>query len=106
MVREAEAVLPGGRRIFEVSVAVRGQQALDIVAARPVDLLITDVEMPGMSGAELVVKVRSLSPNTRIAIVSSLPARALGRLGADLCLSKPNRVADLVATVRTILSLE
>ncbi|MHB1845748.1 MAG: response regulator [Deltaproteobacteria bacterium] len=110
MVREAEAILPGGRRIFEVAVAVRAQQALEIVAKTPIDLLVTDVEMPGMSGAELVSKVRRSSPKTRIAIVSSLAdtlgSLALGRFGADICLSKPIRVEELVKTVRTLLSLD
>ncbi len=109
MIREAEAVLPGGERIFEVSVAVRAQQALDLLMARPIQLLVTDVEMPGMSGAELVAKVRERSPSTRIAVVSSRAdgevGLALRRSGADVCLSKPVRLDQLVGTVRALLAM-
>jgi two-component system chemotaxis response regulator CheY len=46
---------------FSVMEAADGTEALDLFDGRPIDLLITDFNMPKMSGAELIQKVRGLS---------------------------------------------
>jgi two-component system chemotaxis sensor kinase CheA len=43
---------------YDVVVASDGQQALDVLRSTTVDLIISDVEMPRMSGVELTVAVR------------------------------------------------
>jgi two-component system, chemotaxis family, chemotaxis protein CheY len=46
---------------FTVMEAADGTEALELFDGRPVDLLITDFNMPNMDGAELIHKVRALS---------------------------------------------
>ena len=53
---------------YRVLTASSGQKALEIISKsnKPIDLLITDLVMPVMSGRELAEQVRVLSPSTRI----------------------------------------
>ena len=53
------------RQGYEVLVAENGRKALETCGQHPgvIDLLLTDVMMPGMSGFALVRGVRSLNPN-------------------------------------------
>ncbi|UWZ80339.1 response regulator [Geoalkalibacter halelectricus] len=44
---------------YQVEVAVSGEDALDILAARSFDLIVTDIEMPGIDGFELTRQVRT-----------------------------------------------
>lgn len=44
---------------YSVMEAVDGAEAIDLFDGRPVDLLITDFNMPNVNGAELIQKVRS-----------------------------------------------
>ena len=57
---------------YRVTTFVSGEEALAWLQANPdpVDLLVTDQNMPGLSGVELAQAVRSLRPGQRVAIVS------------------------------------
>lgn len=47
---------------FRVHTAASGREALEILKVRPLDLIITDVRMPGMGGMDLFTEVRTLRP--------------------------------------------
>src|SRR5690349_19081355 len=47
-----------GRRGYAVLTAADGPAALAVVASRPVDLVLLDVMMPGMSGLEVLQRIR------------------------------------------------
>jgi two-component system, OmpR family, response regulator CpxR len=51
-------------RGYRVLTCTNGQQALDIFKTGGVDLLLSDLLMPGFDGAELVQKVKEISPET------------------------------------------
>ncbi len=62
-----------------------GEEALNELARGPVDLLVTDLRLPGISGLELLAKVRDLNPHARAIVITGAPtdeiqeeARALG----------------------------
>lgn len=56
---------------FEIISAVTSaEEALAIIRSQDVDILITDIRMPGMSGIELVKQVKRISPATQIIILS------------------------------------
>ncbi len=52
------------RTDYEVYSATSGAAALDIIQSRKVDVIVSDQRMPGMSGTEVLAKVRRLSPGT------------------------------------------
>jgi uncharacterized protein (TIGR02266 family) len=93
-----------------VEVATDGNEAFArMLATPPVDLVITDVYMPVMSGFALVEKIRSEPriASTPIIVISSGGAderERVSRLGANFFLQKPVKYQDIVATVRTLLT--
>ncbi len=110
-IRDSEDLAPGQPRLIEVEVAVRALQALKLLQQRPVDLVMTDLDMPGMDGFGLIRAIRALpeKPGPRILVVSSFVSstdrqQAIAA-GADACLGKPTELLDLVKTVKALLSL-
>lgn len=51
-------------------VAQNGIEALELVQSTSAEILITDIRMPGCSGLELIERVRKISPNLKIIIIS------------------------------------
>ena len=56
---------------YEVFEAADGQQALDVLAEGPIDVLICDLMMPRIDGLELSRRMRFAYPNTRIILMSA-----------------------------------
>jgi LmbE family N-acetylglucosaminyl deacetylase len=93
---------------FEVIHIANPASALDRARAERWDLVLTDVEMPGMTGIELLEAVREISPQLPVAVVTAHPSvdyavRAL-RNKADEFLEKPVRPDKLVATVAALVA--
>jgi two-component system cell cycle sensor histidine kinase/response regulator CckA len=92
---------------FKVMTASHGVEALEILKNQPeVDLLITDIRMPLMGGAELSRKVLERRPDLPIIYISGYPAdwnpeTAAGRRQAFL--RKPFTMDDLVRAIKTLL---
>jgi CheY-like chemotaxis protein len=91
---------------FEVAVAADGREALRLVAegrVRPA-VVVTDIEMPGMTGIELAARLLALRPALRIVMMTGDEARAEAARGhpsiVDEVLLKPMRVEALVNAVR------
>ena len=55
----------------EVDVAVDGQDALDQWLKKPYDIVLTDLNMPRMSGFRLIEKIRQQSPQQPIVVISA-----------------------------------
>lgn len=73
--------------------AQNGEEALDFLASGHADILITDIEMPGMGGLDLIYHIRQLYPSIHIVILSGYSnfeyARAALRYEVDDYLLKP-----------------
>ena len=94
---------------FEVLLALNGDQGLELFeqAPAPIDLLLTDVVMPGMSGPMLVDRLLSVQPSLPVLFMSGYDDRQVVQRyvlkeGFAL-LSKPFDLETLAAKVRELL---
>jgi response regulator RpfG family c-di-GMP phosphodiesterase len=92
------------REGYELLTAETTQEALRLVDAGPVDCVLSDHKMPGMTGLELLERVASRRPETRRMLITGwnveIDRDELARLGVRAVLSKPWDDAELKATLR------
>jgi two-component system, cell cycle sensor histidine kinase and response regulator CckA len=97
------------RNGYRVMAAADGQAALDAAAAHDgrIDLLLTDVIMPGLNGRQLADRFAAIHPETRVLFMSGYAGEALsaqGVLDASVAfLAKPFVPAELRRMVREVL---
>ncbi|MEA3338882.1 MAG: response regulator [Chloroflexota bacterium] len=91
-----------------VSVAHSGEEALEMLDQSPVDLLVTDLRMPGISGLELIRWVRASSPQTRTILITAYGNDEVEaetrRLEAYRYITKPFDIGDFTQVVQDALS--
>ena len=110
MVDDEDLMLTMGQTVlstfgYQVLTANTGQKALDIISKgeKPIDLVITDLVMPAMSGRELVEQLRKISPNMRVLCTSGyLPPPA--QTDDSAYLQKPFTSHDLLVKVKQLLA--
>ena len=78
-------------------------EALEVLARRPIQLVITDVRMPEMDGVELIARIKSTTPEVAIVAVTAFGSfevaeRAI-RAGAYDYLAKPFKPEELLLRV-------
>jgi CheY-like chemotaxis protein/anti-sigma regulatory factor (Ser/Thr protein kinase) len=95
---------------WELASAVSGFAALGMVEARPYDLVITDVRMPGMDGIELLRRIREMRPGTKVIVMTAdnTPQALVGSLRelAYTYISKPFSPAAVVELIEQALADE
>jgi DNA-binding response OmpR family regulator len=92
---------------YEVSLAINGRLAFDILGERRVDLVITDMMMPIMDGFELAAAMRrsDLHRATPILMMTSLPTREMAQSELfDGVIRKPFTPELLLTTIEACLS--
>lgn len=94
-----------------VRTASTGREVLQLIREHAIDLVITDLVMPGIDGLDTILAVNRLSPTTRILAISgggrNLPTAAGLRLakgvGADGVLPKPFVRSQLLEAVERVM---
>jgi CheY-like chemotaxis protein len=91
-----------GEHGYDVCLAINGRLALDILAERSIDLVITDIMMPVMDGTELATAIRQSEAHRDIPIVimTSLPSPPSQQSSLfDAVLRKPFTPELLMSTI-------
>jgi DNA-binding NtrC family response regulator len=94
---------------YRVLTAHAAPEAIAMAAAHPgaIDLVLTDVVMPGASGRDLVEKLRGSRPGIKVLYMSGYPADAIVRHGVEegdtTFLQKPFTMTTLARSVREAL---
>ena len=96
--------LTGGYDIVTVN---GGAEALAQIALRPVPLVITDYNMPGMNGLQLTAAIKETSPDTRVVLITAYATPELEKRAreqrVDHYLPKPFPLDRLEQIVRDVL---
>jgi len=94
---------------YTVVQAKDGVEALKMITAKPIDMLITDLNMPGMDGIELIKKARAIPAYKFIPIVMLTTESTDGKkqagkaAGATAWIVKPFKPEELVGVVKKVL---
>jgi signal transduction histidine kinase/DNA-binding response OmpR family regulator len=87
--------------------ASNGKEALSIFELCPIDLVITDLGMPGMSGWEVAKSVKKINPNVPVILISGWaiqqPETRIKESGVDRILQKPCTMHAFTEAVETVL---
>ena len=92
---------------FEVTEARSGEEALTILRQDPADVVLLDINMPGMTGIDACLKIRTMSSEIGVIMVTVREAeedkvRAL-EAGADDFITKPYKLREMIARLHAVL---
>ena len=100
----ASILRSSGYEVFEVSKGAEAIELIDLMGDDFVDVLVTDIQMPGMNGIELAKTVRRSHNRPRIVLISGYSAQLddpeLDQLVDCTFVPKPFRAETLLAAVR------
>ncbi|MEE8284902.1 MAG: PAS domain S-box protein [Alphaproteobacteria bacterium] len=92
------------RQGYDVVTAGNAVEALDLHKARPADMVITDLLMPGMGGNELIQRLRQSDPDLPIVVVTGHTTfgddRDIVAKGASAVLKKPIVLRELTDSLK------
>jgi len=96
---------------YEVETAPDGEQGVAQACERPPDLVITDMDMPGMSGQEVCKRLKAESSMQMVPIIMFTGNVTIDKVeqldaGADDYLPKSNDLRELLAKVRVFLRIK
>lgn len=104
VIRDLCAKVLKGYRIYH---AGDGEEALQVIAREPVDVVLTDVMMPRMNGIDLLQTIKAQQPNMAVIIMTGYGDREtiLSALKADAddFISKPINLLQLQTTIQKVL---
>lgn len=89
---------------FKVLTASTGEAGIQLAALYPIDVVVTDYEMPGMDGLRVAVSVKALNPRTPVLLFSGsslVPGRA--RRVVDAFCDKAGPRSELLAAIHRLL---
>ena len=100
----AEIISRQGHR---VTAAADGQEAIDLLGTERFDLVITDMVMPRLGGAEVVRAAKAIDPDYPVIVMTAFPseeaAASLDLLGVADILTKPFSVDAIIEAVSKLL---
>jgi CheY-like chemotaxis protein len=90
---------------YDTIAAADGFEALEKLQDQMVDLVITDIRMPGMDGIGLLRKIRRQSPDLPVLFITGVESPdIIGRASPDGFLAKPFRISHIEELIRDALA--
>jgi len=84
---------------YEVDTASSGEEALQMMTGKQYEVVLTDIRMPGLSGVELLARIKEQSPDVIVILLTAYPSLDTAveslRLGAHDYLIKPSSSQDI-----------
>jgi CheY-like chemotaxis protein len=95
---------------YQVETAADGDEAIELVQSRPVDLVLLDIKMPRVDGFEVLRFVKQRFPKIKVIMLTGYADLSSAidskRWGAEDFVSKPYDLFDLLTTIERVLSTE
>ena len=94
---------------YRAEVAASGELALEVIKELPFDVILLDVNMPGMNGLETFKKLRKVSPKSKVIMITGYgktlkalveEARELGVLAV---IDKPFKINQITDAIQEII---
>jgi len=111
--REVRRALVSAIETLDANIEIRdvpsGEEGLLELSSGPFDLLVSDVRLPGISGLELLTKIRIRQPELHVILVTGMVdahvRQAVADAGAAAFFLKPIETADFLDAVERALGL-
>ncbi len=109
--RDARLVLRAGLETLgsqlKVTDVPSGEEAILVIASQPIDLLVADIRLPGISGLELQQRARQRNPGLKVILVTGVTDARIrdkvARAGAEAFFFKPVEMAGFLEAVQRSL---
>lgn len=99
-----------GQLGFEIEVAADGYEAVRKLARSRHDIVLTDLQMPGMNGIELIGQIRQLRSQLPVILMTGADTRdlctAAEAYGAVACMPKPINLDQLIWQIESALACQ
>ncbi len=90
---------------FQVYTALGGKKALELYEEHPVDLVLTDIKMPGVDGYHVLREIKKQHPETCIILMSGysneMSIHEAIEMGADEFVIKPFKGAEIIQVLES-----
>ncbi|PJA29288.1 MAG: hypothetical protein CO189_02760 [candidate division Zixibacteria bacterium CG_4_9_14_3_um_filter_46_8] len=95
------------REGYSTLTANSGESALETIKSNPINLIISDIIMPGMNGMELLANVKSNYPSIPVLMITGYSGkysnRSVTAQGAKGCVTKPFKNTEIVNRVKDLI---
>lgn len=91
---------------YNTYIASCGSEALNIIYNNHIDIVITDIKMPGMSGIELLSEIKLIDPSIEVILITAFATMNTAiealKMGARDYITKPFNLKDVIESIKKI----
>lgn len=91
---------------YNTYIASCGSEALSIIDKYHIDIVITDIKMPGMSGIELLSEIKLIDPSIEVILITAFATMNTAiealKMGARDYITKPFNLKDVIESIKRI----
>ena len=110
MIWSLQKNLPNKSLQVSIFIASSGEEALSILEKTKIDLIVTDIRMPGISGIELLIAVKNKYPDIGVIVMTAFPSSEskaeVMEKGGLRFIEKPFDIKDMRDAVRNALKMD